>query len=140
MTPVQPDPLRIDEADTPAGGTLPDPDLDVVMEPEGPAIGPTSQETAELTASTSSRGNVSQAVMQVANPLRTSGRRVAKWRVSAQLDRARVAHCQRCKEQLQPGTLRLHSASNRGVANRFWHLGCLDAALSQQRPWRATRS
>ena len=44
VTPVQPDPLRTDEADAPAGGTLPDPDLDVVMGPEGPAIGPTSQE------------------------------------------------------------------------------------------------
>ena len=129
MTPVQPVPLRTDEADTPAGGTLPDPDLDEVVEPEGPATGPTSQETAELTASTNSRGNVSQAVMQVATPLRTSGRRVAKWRVSTQPDKARAAHCQRCKEQLQPGTLRLHSASNGGVANRFWHLGCLDVAL-----------
>ena len=49
VTPVQPDPLRTDEADAPAGGTLPDPDLDVVMEPEGPATGPTSQETVEFT-------------------------------------------------------------------------------------------
>ena len=88
MTPVQPDPLRTDEADAPAGGTLPDPDLDEVMEPEGPATGPTFQETTELTVSTSSRGNVAQAVMQVATPLLTSGRRVAKWRVSTQPDKA----------------------------------------------------
>ena len=127
--PTQQEPPPTNQVEPLAGGTLPDPDLDEVMEPEEPVTGPTPKEAAELTAGTSSRGNAPLDLSQVATPLRASGRRVAKWRVSAQPDRARPAHCQRCKEQLHPGTLRLHSAANRGVANRFWHLGCLDATL-----------
>ena len=35
----------------------------------------------------------------------------------------------RSKFEIEAGTLRLHSAENKGVANRFWHPRCLDATL-----------
>ena len=57
------------------------------------------------------------------------GNLIQRWHVSTQAPGPRGAHCARCKEAFLPHGFRLHATRTLKKAIRFFHVGCVDAAL-----------